>query len=73
MELDLPENYQKTILSNIKSAGKLWGTGEKSRLIVNPVKVQAANSQLRASMFSDDKYETFDFNLSNPIGGNGYL
>ena len=73
MELDLPDNYQQAILSSIKSAGKLWGTGERSRLIVNPIKAQAATLQLKANMFADDKYEIYDFNYSTPIGGNGYL
>ena len=73
MELDLPSNYQQVVLTGMKSAGKLWGSGLKSRLIVNPVKLQAAVSQLKPSMFSDDKYDAYDYATAMPIGGNGFL
>ena len=73
MELDLPVNFGRTILGEMESAFQLWSAGEKSRLTINPIKVQSATSQLRPSSFSDDKYVDFNFKTANAIGGSGFL
>ena len=73
MELDLPVNFNQTILEDMESAFHLWSAGEKSRLTVNPIKVQSALSQLKPGMFSDDKFVEFNFKTAGMIGGAGFL
>ena len=73
MELDLPSNFNQTILDGMETAARLWASGQKSRLTVMPVKVQSSISQLKASMFTEDKYEVFNFKTACPIGGTGFL
>ena len=73
MELDVPTNYSAVVLSEMKTASKLWADGQKSRLTVGPLKLQSAVSQLKPTMFSEDKYENVTFKTANPIGGGGFL
>ena len=73
MELDLPTNFGQSILDDMDTAFNLWSSGEKSRLTVAPIKLQSALSQLKPQMFSEDKYETFNFKTACPVGGVGYL
>ena len=73
MELSLPNNFVKVITESIKPASQIWADGEKARLIVNVVKLQSALSQLKPTMFSEDKYENVSFAQAPPIGGLGFL
>ena len=73
MELDLPANFGQTVLDGMDSAFRLWSSGQKSRLTVAPIKVQSAISQLKPSMFTEDKYETFNYKTAGPIGGTAFL
>ena len=73
MELDVPSNYSTIVLGGMESASKLWSDGQKSRLTVGPLKLQSALSQLKPSMFSEDKYEGVQFKNASPIGGSGFL
>ena len=73
MELDLPSNFNNVVLNGMDSAAKLWSSGQKSRLVIGPVKLQSALSQLKPSMFSEGKYEEMNFLYTSPIGGIAYL
>ena len=73
IELALPSNFSSVVLETLRPASNLWESGEMSRLIVFPIKLQAARNQLRPGMFGEDKYENFSFNDCPPIGGVGFL
>ena len=73
MELALPNNFLDVITESIKPASQIWADGEKARLIVNVVKLQAALAQLKPAMFSEDKYENVTYSQAPPIGGLGFL
>ena len=73
IELALPSNFADVVLETLRPASDLWQSGETSRLIVTPIKVQSGRSQIKAGMFSDDKYDTVSYHDCPPIGGLGFL
>ena len=73
IELALPSNFADVVLETLRPASSLWESGETSRLVVTPIKLQSARTQIRQGMFSEDKYENVSYHECPPIGGLGFL